>query len=154
MSPFSRVLGYCRRWRVDVRTECPPDCSANNSRGNFTILRGAIFHDAKPQYASYDDPLDLLHELSHVLNGCSPNRADELGGPMLALDYYGTRFLRLAGRRRWMADFGLDDHDRRDWGEIGAAAKHAYLQRSLRKAVQRGLLTREGKPTFRRKVKP
>jgi hypothetical protein len=74
---------------------------------------------------------------------------------MLALDYYGTRWLKLSGRRAWMRDFGIDDavfpmSSAYEWGGLCVADKHDYLQQSLKRAVRRKLLTENGKPTFHR----
>lgn len=153
--PTLRVLNYCYRWGVDVVFGTPPHNVSASMRGLFTILEGVIFRDPGrlPAFSSTEEPLDLLHELSHVLDGSPPSSAQELSGPMLALDYYGSRWLRLSGRGAWMRDFGIDDamSSAYEWGGLCVADKHDYLQRSLKKAVRRGLLTADGKPTFHRR---
>ena len=156
-APTLRVLNYCYRWGVGVVFGSPPPPRANhagnNSRGLFTIYDGVIWRDPakSPWFDSPEEPIDLLHELSHVLDGSPTHTARELSGPMLALDYYGTRWLKLFGRRAWMRDFGVDGHEGAEWGDLCVADKHDYLQRSLKKAVRRGLLTADGKPTFHRR---
>jgi|ERR1700722_4335307 len=156
-----RVLNYCYRWGVGVVFGAPPHDVLAGRRGLFTILEGVIFRDPGrlPAFNSSEEPLDLLHELSHVLDGSPPVDADELLGPILALDYYGSRWLHSTGRREWMRDFAIGYESTRtrssafEWGGLCQVDKHYFLQRSLKRAVRRGLLTADGKPTFHRRKK-
>jgi hypothetical protein len=135
-----RVLNYCYRWGVGVVFGTPPHDVPANRRGLFTIFEGVIFRDPERVRRhemvigeDSEEPLDLLHELSHVLDGSPLSSAQELSGPMLALDYYGSRWLRLLGRSAWMRDFGIDDavfpmSSAYEWGGLCVADKHYYLQ--------------------------
>ena len=106
----------------------------------------------------------LIHEISHVLLNVDPEQVDEARSSMLALDYYAGRHLGLGdGWDKWMDGFTLDRETLLDngfteiqadlsleWGEIDQATEDLLLSKSLLLAVDAGLLTKQGAPTFNR----
>jgi hypothetical protein len=102
-------------------------------------------------------PRALLHELAHVLCGEHPREVDEACSAMLAFEYYSGKHLKLGGWRRWMHDFRVREVWRKNgtirrtdikWPDLTAEERRGFLQDSLNVARERGLLNKDGTPTF------
>lgn len=117
----------------------------------------------RERVATDKDTWYLIHEISHVLLNVDPEQVDESRSAMLALDYYAGRHLGLGGWEKWMSGFTLDRETLLDngfteiqadlsleWGEIDQATEDLLLSKSLKLAVDAGLLTKQGAPTFNR----
>lgn len=87
----------------------------------------------------------------------------EIRSATLALDYYGGSYLGLEGWEKWMGSFTLareilldngytklDAEFTADWAELDEATKERLVAKSLAVAVETGLLTAQGAPTFNR----
>lgn len=113
--------------------------------------------------ACENDAWYLIHEISHVLLSVDPEQVDEARSAMLALDYYAGLHLGLgAGWEKWMSGFTLDRETLLDngvtkleadlllveWGDFDQATEEILLSKSLKMAVDAGLLTAQGVPTF------
>jgi len=160
MDDLERVVRYCRRWGVSLCTSLdvvPPMRHAEWSPGPIfggiwwrtaTIwfpLTGVVPSDLRA-------PCALLHELAHCLQRTRPGDVDEQRSGILAFEDASTRWLRM-GRawKRWMAGYGLKmpSGESEEWRTAPRATKRSVLRASCRRAVARGLLTPEGRPTFR-----
>lgn len=157
---FRRVLRYCERWGVDVEVgDFPVLPGAQISRTGWSgsaFSLGGILSTRRGRRIVWDESgngdaeaCELLHELGHCLDRRLPWNADEIYGPMLAFEYFSTRFLHLKGRSEWMVYFGLgDEFGDAEWDAVSTRTRGDLLRRSLKRAIDRGLLTKTGKPTF------
>ena len=93
--------------------------------------------------------LDILHELSHLVAGNAeyPTDDHEVHSAMLAFEFYSARWLRLQPYRlSWMQGFGLPLHGY--WWDAPVDKRCEYISCSLDTAVEIGILTCDGRPTF------
>ncbi len=142
------VRAYCARWEVPLATGI---ISTHMGPGAFsirwpsrTIIEGAAGYDPDD-----DDAWYLLHELSHILIDKNPNKVSEPHSAMLALDFYGARHLKLKGWTDWMDTFGIGgERSYLTWPQLSTRERGALMKASLEDAVNLGLLTRKGRPTF------
>ena len=156
---FDLALRYVRRWGIEVRLvpDGIPDYTSYPYGRFFSNNHGIIeWPDRRIwwrlNYLNKEAPNELLHELGHCLDKDDPDTSEEATGPVLAFEYYSTRFLGLPGWSDWMYAYQIDvspDKGLVDWPKASTSVRHGFLQKSLSKAVQRGILTQDGKPTFR-----
>ncbi len=126
-----------------------------------------ITEGPKRRLATDNDTWYLLHEMSHILVNVDPEEVDEIRSATLALDYYGGSYLGLEGWEKWMGSFTLDREILLDngytkldaeftaeWAELEEATKERLVAKSLAVAVETGLLTAQGAPTFKQLAMP
>lgn len=151
---IAELIEYARRWGVTVHLRDHALHLKSCSHLHHGPQAGVIDWSDRSIWFGSDinfsptDPCALLHEIAHCLDDVTPTYSDEVGSFMLAFEAYSCRWLRLTGRRQWMYDFGVGDDLL--WSEISTARRSALIAASLKDAVERGLLTQDGKPTFRR----
>ncbi len=100
---------------------------------------------------------NILHELSHLLTPELPENADELYGPMLALDWAHHQFLsEIVAYNEMMSDFQCDQETMETssnpygtWPDLSRERRNELLEMSKVKAMHIGLLS-DWTPTFNR----
>lgn len=151
-----RVRSYCHAWGVPVVHSTP--LLVKHDGVNF---RGPLSCDSKlepraihfvrhPERNPGMIALDILHELSHHIAGNAqcPTDDHEVHSAMLAFEFYSARWLWLQPYRlAWMRGFGLPLYG--DWWDAPVDKRCEYISSSLETAVEIGILTRDGRPTFR-----
>lgn len=151
-----RVLRYIARWGVPTESVRETKLAVTDE-APYGVGGGIHWPSRTIIVSGFEDVVNypwgaclLLHELSHVLDGTQPDNADEVGGPILALDRYGARYLRLSGWSDWMSEFLLYDNDPAGtlWTNASTCRRGGLLQASLTRAYHSGLLDRSGRPTF------
>jgi len=157
---FERVLHYVHRWGVKV-VILPDEWIQGEMRdvpyGRFHSTNHGVIDWPKRTILWGDSKLDgdapneLLHEVGHCLDEKDPDAGDEVEGLVLAFECYSTRFLRLSGWTAWMRQYQvmLENGAYRDWPYTRPSYRRRMLAGSLKKAVEAGILTQDGKPTFK-----
>jgi hypothetical protein len=147
VGPMAKAIAECARWGVPVeQAEERPSgrCLTGGPTG------GAIDWENPLVWVGDlpDDPMGAaaaVHELHHVVAHAPPNRIREVTSEIVALDHEAMVRLRLPWAK-WMAPaqtgFG-------DWGRLGEARRQLLLEASYQQAFARGLMTADGKPTYR-----
>lgn len=159
---FYRVMVYAYRmgvsiqWPVHDRRPLGPSIrihmgDANSSyivehKGYAWTPSRLVLHWCLRQNTNGDwDACHLVHEISHLLDGGCPEDANELDGPIMALDYYVIRHLRIPCAVAWMDQYELGDMSEYSWRTAPPAVRRDVLQRSLKAAVERDLLDTNGR---------
>lgn len=160
-----RVLQEARRWGVPIRILTEDGVSAGRKKRLLTDSPGTHFigicWEEKYLWAGpnirLDEalPFDLLHELMHIVIGVSPFAVEEIRSGMLALEHEASKRLRLSQRSAWMRDYNVVPSslgvqgDETRWPFASKKVRSAALWKSRQAAILRGLMTLDGRPTYK-----
>ncbi len=102
---------------------------------------------------------DLIHELTHCVVRDYIMRVDEIESGMLALHWWTHRKLQLsdASWDAFVSDYGAGQfatYDAWDVGDLSTRAFRRIMAASREGAVERGLMYRNGRPTYRKQPDP
>lgn len=148
---FRKTLNYIARWGIKAQKFFGENTDglarAPSSRHGICWSERSIYWQLPKDYKEGYESCGLVHELSHVLVQQQASKIDEIHSPLLALDYYGVRYMRISGWKEWMENY-LDL--KVYWPQYNTRTRGSLIRTSLHMAVQCGLLTPNGKPTFQR----
>jgi hypothetical protein len=162
---LSKAVAYCARWGVELRESgsCSSGCEAPYGGGGIDWKARAIIFKLRFYEDSGIAACALVHELSHILCGVHPDEVDEVDSEMLALDFYGNRYLKLSKWGTWMSSYWIESSPlsklcshapefcecfHGEWPTLTTRARGKLIDHSRALAVEAGLLTRSGRPTF------
>jgi hypothetical protein len=152
------VLREAGRWGVEVvwcdAMRLYPDAPASSWDSALLWPEPVIACTDAPDYMA--DPLldcQILHEMAHVIVGDDPRTVDEVASGMLWIEYEAAGRLGLtAWSGPWMDDYAISVAGKYlDWSDATEAQRASALEESRRAAVERGLIDRRGRPTYRRR---
>jgi hypothetical protein len=159
---FRRAVRMCERWGVRLVLGPLEGPAVARALGRRDWLRGRDCSCAPQNIAwlfwkraliVWNDEMEdleagnLLHELAHAVLSEDPRLTNEVYGPLLYVEYALERACGVP-RTKLMEGYCIEDV--RKWRELSTAERGRYLRESFEEACKVGLVTRDGKLSYRK----